>query len=350
MKPVKVGIIGGTGYTGMELLRILATHPHASAQIITSRSEAGRSVVDLFPSLQGSCDLQFSDPAEASLAQCDVVFSAAPNGVAMMRAEALLNAGVKLIDLSADFRIKDVATWEHWYGMTHHCPELVDIAVYGLPEVNREEIRSATLLANPGCYPTCILLGFLPLVENGLVKLDSLIADAKSGVSGAGRNGGVGTSFCEVSDSFKAYAASGHRHLPEICQGLEIASAEKIELIFTPHLLPLVRGIHATLYATLNDTGLEMSADDLHHLFNERYYGESFVQVLPPGSHPDTRSVRGSNYCRLAVHRPQSGKTVTVLAVEDNLVKGAAGQAIQNMNLMSGYPETAGLEHVAIVP
>ncbi len=350
MKPVKVGIIGGTGYTGMELLRILSAHPHATAEVITSRSEAGRKVVDLFPSLHGHCDLLFSDPAKANLEQCDVVFSAAPNGVAMTHAAELLNAGVKMIDLSADFRIKDLETWEQWYGMSHQCPDLVEVAVYGLPEVNREQIRTAKLIANPGCYPTCIQLGFLPLIEHGLVELDSLIADAKSGVSGAGRNAGLGTAFCEVSDSFKAYSVSGHRHLPEIRQGLELASKSEIELVFTPHLLPIVRGLFATLYARLNHAGMELSEQEIGELFSARYQNEYFVQVLPPGSNPDTRSVRGSNHCLLAVHRPQSGKTVTVLAVEDNLVKGAAGQAIQNMNIMSGFPETAGLEQIAIVP
>jgi len=350
MKAVNVGIIGGTGYTGLELLRILARHPLAEARIITSRGEAGKPVTDLFPSLTGHCDLLFSDPEGADLKSCDFVFSAAPNGVAMTHARGLLDAGVKFIDLSADFRIRDVAVWEQWYGLTHACPELLEQAVYGLPEVNRQSLGEARLVANPGCYPTAVQLGYIPLVENGLVELDSLISDAKSGISGAGRNANMGTLFSEVSDSFKAYAASGHRHLPEIIQGLQDIAGEAVEMVFTPHLLPLIRGIHATLYARLNEKGLSLSMEDMQQLFLDRYQNEPFVQVLPSGAHPDTRSVRGSNYCRISIHRPQGGKTITVLSVEDNLVKGAAGQAIQNMNLMAGFPEESGLGCIALVP
>ena len=350
MKPVKVGIIGGTGYTGMELLRILARHPLADARIITSRSEAGKPVTDLFPSLVGHCDLLFSDPQSADLKSCDVVFSAAPNGVAMTHARSLLDAGVKIIDLSADFRINDVAVWQKWYGMTHACPDLLEQAVYGLPEVNRQSIVDARLIANPGCYPTAVQLGYIPLVENGLIELDSLIADAKSGVSGSGRNANIGSAFSEVSDSFKAYAASGHRHLPEIIQELRKISGETVELVFTPHLLPLIRGIHATLYARLNEKGQSLSIEEMQQLFVDRYEDAPFVHVLPSGEHPDTRSVRGSNNCRMSIHRPQGGRTVTVLSVEDNLVKGAAGQAVQNMNLMTGFPEESGLESIALVP
>ncbi len=349
-KPVKVGIIGGTGYTGMELLRILSGHPMAEAVVITSRGEAGKAVVDLFPSLSGRCDLSFSDPQESNLKSCDVVFSAAPNGVAMTHAEELLEAGVRVIDLSADFRLKDVKQWEHWYGMAHKCPDLISEAVYGLPEVNRSEICCARLVANPGCYPTAIQLGFLPLLENNLVEPDTLIADAKSGVSGAGRKADLGTAFCEVADSFKAYSASGHRHLPEIEQGLGAVCGKPVGLTFTPHLLPLIRGIHGTLYGRLNKQGLDRSVEQLQLMFENRYADEPFVDVLPAGSHPDTRSVRGSNSCRLSVHRPQNGPTVVVLVVEDNLVKGAAGQAIQNMNLMLGFDESCGLEHIALVP
>lgn len=350
MKNLNIGIIGGTGYTGMELLRLIDVHPNVSATQITSRGEAGKSVCDLFPSLQGHTELFFIDPDSADLTQCDVVFSAAPNGVAMNHARSLLDAGVKFIDLSADFRIKDVNVWSEWYGMEHACPELIDIAVYGLPEVNRDQIRSAQLVANPGCYPTAIQLGFLPLIENDLVELDSLIADAKSGVSGAGRNGNLATSFCEVADSFKAYAASGHRHLPEIKQGLSELSGNPVDLVFTPHLLPLIRGIHATLYGRLNDKGAAMSLSEIQSLYQSRFEAEPFVDILAEGAHPDTRSVRGSNHCRIAVHRQQNGKMISILSVEDNLVKGAAGQAIQNMNLMLGLDETSGLQGIALVP
>ena len=350
MKQIKVGIIGGTGYTGVELLRLFVNHPSVEVRCITSRAESGVPVSDLFPSLRQHYDLSFGDPTTETLSECDVVFCATPNGVAMQHAPGLIDAGVKVIDLSADFRLQDVATWEEWYGMKHACPDRIPSAVYGLPEENKEAIRCANLVANPGCYPTAVQLGFLPLIKHQLVDTSSLIADAKSGVSGAGRKAAIGTALCEVGDSFKAYAASGHRHLPEIKQGLQLASNSPVDLIFTPHLLPMIRGIHATLYARLNESGQKLTQEDLQSLFEQYYRSQYFVDVMPVGSHPDTRSVRGSNHCRLAVHRPQGGNTVVVLAVEDNLVKGAAGQAIQNMNLMFGCDELDGLTAAALMP
>ncbi|NKB64676.1 MAG: N-acetyl-gamma-glutamyl-phosphate reductase [Gammaproteobacteria bacterium] len=350
MNKIRIGIIGGTGYTGVELLRLLANHPHAELVCITSRGEEGTHVASLFPSLRGHYDLTFEDPARANLAKCNLVFCATPNGVAMQHAPDLLDAGVKVVDLSADFRIDDVNVWEDWYGMKHVCPERISEAVYGLPEVNRDEIKTAMLVANPGCYPTAVQLGFLPLVEHGLVDVSSLIADAKSGVSGAGRKAAVGTALCEVGDSFKAYSASGHRHLPEIKQGLQLLTDQAVGLVFTPHLLPMIRGIHGTLYGKLTGRALKMTESELLQVFRDRFELEPFVDIMPLGSHPDTRSVRGSNHCRIAIHRPQGGDTVVVLVVEDNLVKGAAGQAIQNMNLMCGLSETDGINNVAIVP
>ena len=347
MKKIKTGIIGGTGYTGVELLRLLAHHPAVSLHCITSRSETGMPVCEMYPSLRGVVDLDFSDPTTAALSQCDVVFSATPNGVAMQHAESLLDAGIKVIDLSADFRLQDVAEWERWYDMPHACPALIEQAVYGLPEINRNEISRARLVANPGCYPTSVQLGFLPLIEAGIVECGSLIADAKSGVSGAGRKASLGSAFSEMGESFKAYSVPGHRHLPEIKQGLRQMTKDDVGLVFTPHLLPIIRGIHATLYARLKDPAADI---DLQSLFEHRYSGEPFVDVMPMGSHPDTRSVKGSNDCRIAVHRPQNGDTVVVLVVEDNLVKGAAGQAVQNMNIMFGLDETAGLGQIALVP
>ncbi len=313
-------------------------------EVITSRKEAGTPVADMFPSLRRRIRLKFSDPAAGGLEACDVVFFATPNGVAMTEAPALLKAGVRVIDLAADFRIKDVAEWEKWYGMTHASPNLVAEAVYGLPEVNREHIAKARLVANPGCYPTAVQLGFLPLMESGVVDTTRLIADAKSGVSGAGRKAEVHTLFAEAADNFKAYGVPGHRHLPEISQGLSRAAGGKVGLTFVPHLTPAIRGIHATLYATL--TG----SVDLQSLYEKRYATEPFVDVLPPNSHPDTRSVRGANDCRIAIHRPGGGDTVVILSVIDNLVKGAAGQAVQNMNLMLGLPEVTGIEHVPLLP
>lgn len=341
---IKVGIVGGTGYTGVELLRLLALHPNVELRVITSRADAATPVSQMFPSLRGYLDITFSHPDTAHLDQCDVVFFATPNGIAMQQTRALLDAGVRIIDLAADFRIKDVKVWEQWYGMSHACPDLIATAVYGLPEINRAEIKQARLVANPGCYPTAVQLGFLPLIEAGLVDITSLIADAKSGVSGAGRKAEVGFLFSEAADNFKAYGVSGHRHLPEIRQGLSIAAKHDVALTFVPHLTPLIRGIHATLYARMN------SEVDLQVLFERRYTNEPFVDVLPAGSLPETRSVRGSNYCRIAVYRPQGGNTVVVLSAIDNLVKGAAGQAVQNMNIMFDLPETTALNIVPLLP
>ncbi len=341
---IKVGIVGGTGYTGVELLRLLARHPQASLRAITSRGEAGTRVADMFPNLRGHVDLDFVDPKDAALDQCDVVFFATPNGIAMQQTRALLQAGVKVIDLAADFRIKDIATWEKWYGMTHACPDLVADAVYGLPEINRAQIREARLVANPGCYPTAVQLGFLPLLEIGAVNPSYLIADAKSGVSGAGRKAETHILFSEAADNFKAYGVSGHRHWPEIKQGLERVAGGEVGLTFTPHLTPLIRGIHATLYMGL------IKEVDLQAVYEKRYAGERFVDVLPLGAHPDTRSVRGSNMCRIALHRPRGGNIVVVLSVIDNLVKGAAGQAVQNMNIMFGLDESMGLNNLGLLP
>jgi len=341
---IRIGIVGGTGYTGVELLRLLAQHPEAELVAITSRKEAGMPVADLFPNLRGRVKLAFTDPQTAPLRECDVVFFATPNGIAMTQARELLEAGVRVIDLAADFRIRDVAVWEKWYGMTHACPDLVAEAVYGLPEINRERIRGARLIANPGCYPTAVQLGFLPLLEAGVVDIAHLIADAKSGVSGAGRKAEVHTLLAEAADNFKAYAVPGHRHLPEIRQGLAQIAGCEVGLTFVPHLTPMIRGIHATLYARLT------REVDLQALFESRYRQEPFVDVLPPGAHPETRSVRAANVCRIAVHRPQGGDTVVVLSVIDNLVKGAAGQAVQNMNLLFGLPEQLGLDQVPVLP
>jgi N-acetyl-gamma-glutamyl-phosphate reductase len=341
---IKVGIVGGTGYTGVELLRLLALHPQAELRVITSRADAGTPVSQMFPSLRGFVNLVFTHPDEAHLDQCDVVFFATPNGIAMQQTRALLDAGVKVIDLAADFRIKDVAEWEKWYGMSHACPDLIGEAVYGLPEVNRAKIKQARLVANPGCYPTAVQLGFIPLLEAGVIEEGSLIADSKSGVSGAGRKAEIPALLAEASDSFKAYGVAGHRHLPEIKQGLASVSGKPVGLTFVPHLVPMIRGIHATLYGRLKKDA------DLQALFEKRYAGEGFVDVLPAGSMPETRSVRGSNLCRIAVHRPQGGDTVVVLSVIDNLVKGAAGQAVQNMNIMFGLPETTALGVVPLLP
>jgi len=342
---IKAGIVGGTGYTGVELLRLLAMHPDVDVQVVTSRAEKGLRIDSVYPSLRGFNDLVFVEPTAENLTACDVVFFATPNATAMHMAKELLSAGVKIIDLSADFRLKDVAVWEEWYGAKHVCPDLLEQAVYGLPETNREAIKNAQLVANPGCYPTATQLGFLPLVKAGIVDTSMLISDAKSGVSGAGRSASVVGLMSESGESFKAYGVPGHRHLPEISQELDNISNAPVSLTFTPHLVPMVRGIHATLYAPLKNKEV-----DLQKLFEEFYADEPFVDVLPAGAHPDTGDVRGTNRCQIAVHQPQNGGVVTVLSVIDNLVKGASGQAIHNMNIMFGLDEQAGLRHVGLYP
>jgi len=342
---IRIGIVGGTGYTGVELLRLLIGHPQVEIAAITSRAEAGTAVADMFPNLRGHLGLAFSNPDVGLLAACDAVFFATPHGVAQAMVPELLARGVRVIDLSADFRLRDVPQWEHWYNQVHACPELVEQAVYGLPEINREAIRTARLIACPGCYPTSVQLGFLPLLEAGLVDTDDLIANAASGVSGAGRQAKVDNLLTELSDSFKAYGVAGHRHLPEIEQGLAAIAGKPVRLTFVPHLLPIIRGIHATLYGNLLETSV-----DLQKLYEERYAREPFVDVMPAGSLPQTRSVRGSNMCRIAVYRAGNRNKVVVLAVEDNLVKGASGQAVQNFNLMFGLDETLGLMNPGLLP
>lgn len=341
---IKVGIVGGTGYTGVELLRLLLKHPNVEIVAITSRGDAGRRLDDLFPTLRGRCDLVFSDPEQTALDGCDVVFFATPHNVAMRSVPDLLDKGVRIIDLSADFRLRDVAVWERWYGEAHTSPELCASAVYGLPEVCRETIRTAQLLACPGCYPTAIQLGFLPLLEANVIAPSPLIASCASGASGAGRQGKIDNLLTEAGDSFKAYGVGGHRHLPEIEQGLQRVNPAAT-VTFVPHLAPMSRGIHATLFATLTDDGV-----DLQGIFERRYGSEPFVDVLPAGQLPMTRSVRGANMCQIAVTRPQQRNQVVVTVVIDNLVKGAAGQAVQAMNIMFSQDEQTALDTIALIP
>lgn len=343
-KTIRAGVVGATGYTGAELLRLLAAHPHVVLHAVTSRNDEGVGVAETFTWLRGKSDLTYVLPDSAPVRECEVVFFATPNGTAMNQAPGLVRNGIRVVDLSADFRLRDPREWEHWYGLPHAATEILPQAVYGLPELFRDQIRGARLVANPGCYPTAVILGFMPLLAAGLVHTTSLIADAKSGVSGAGRRSEPGILFAEMGESFKAYGAMGHRHLPEIRQILSTVAAGPVELTFVPHLVPMVRGIHATLYGELT------SQADLQPVFERAYANEPFVDVLPPGAHPETRTVRGSNMCRIAVHRPGHGTRAVVLSVIDNLVKGAAGQAVQNMNLMFDLPETTGLDAIAIAP
>lgn len=349
---ISVGIVGGTGYTGVELVRILLRHPNVQIKALTSRTEAGMRVDAMFPSLRGLTDLEFSNVDQDVLNQCDVVFFATPHGVAMKQARDLVDAGVKVIDLAADFRLKNTTEFEKWYGMPHACPDLLQESVYGLPEINREAIKTARIIGNPGCYPTTVQLGLLPLLkaQEQLVQFDTLIVDAKSGVSGAGRKAETSLLFSESSDNFKAYGVKGHRHHPEIVQGLDAISQQKgwfDQMIFVPHLVPMIRGMFTTMYLKLTEQGKQA---DLQALFESAYATEPFVDVMPAGSLPETRSVRGANQLRIALYRPNNGDTLVILVVQDNLVKGASGQAVQNMNLMFGLPETTGLEVVPLLP
>ncbi len=345
---IKVGIVGGTGYTGVELLRLLALHPQVELTAITSRGDAGLAVSDMFPSLRGLVNLAFTDPANANLTTCDVVFFATPHGVAMGQAQALLNANVKIIDLAADFRLQDVAVFEQWYKMPHSCADILKQAVYGIPELNRAQVKTAKVIGNPGCYPTTVLLGLAPLLENGYIDFSApIIADCKSGVSGAGRKAEVATLFAEASDNMKAYGVAGHRHHPEIQAQLSLLAKQQVDLIFTPHLVPMIRGMLSTIYVKLSQAGLQAN---IHAVFEARYQAEQFVDVLPLGQMPETRSVRGSNQLRIALHKQAASDYLTIVVVQDNLVKGAAGQAVQNMNIMFGFAENAGLQVVPLLP
>ncbi|HHS99806.1 MAG TPA: N-acetyl-gamma-glutamyl-phosphate reductase [Thiomicrospira sp.] len=347
MKKVQVGIVGGTGYTGVELLRLLANHPQAEVVAITSRSESGVKVEDMYPNLRGYYDLAFSEPDVDVLKACDVVFFATPHGVAMSMAPELTAAGIKVIDLAADFRINDLDIWAKWYGFEHTCPEMMQQVAYGMPELYREQVKQASIIANPGCYPTTILLGLMPLLKAGLIELKGIIADGKSGVSGAGKGANVAMLGAEMSESFKAYGVGGHRHLPEMKDKMSDITGEEVDLTFVPHLVPMIRGMESTIYATLKE---DVSQEQLQALYEETYQNEYFVDVMPAGSLPETRMTKGSNMCRMSVFRPQGGSQVVVTSVIDNLVKGAAGQAVQNMNILFDLEESCGLQQVALLP
>jgi len=342
---IKAGIIGGTGYTGVELLRLLHNHSEVEVVAISSRSLNGKRVDSIFPSLVGQSDLEFSLPDAPVLNDCDVVFFATPHGVAMEGAGAFIEKGIKVIDLGADFRISDAIEWSKWYGMEHTQGELLSQAVYGLPENNRSEVKDAMLLANPGCYPTAVQLALKPLIQNKLIKLDNIIADCKSGVSGAGRGANQATLLCEASESFKAYGVSGHRHYPEIKQELELLAGEEVGLTFVPHLVPMIRGIHATVYVDLIDESV-----DVRPYFENTYSNEHFVTLLSEGSYPETRSVKSSNFCQIAIQKIPNSNKLVIMSVIDNLVKGASGQAIQNMNIMFGLEQNIGLESIGLLP
>lgn len=348
---ISVGIVGGTGYTGVELLRLLLRHPDVQVSVLTSRTEAGKRVDDMFPSLRGYTDLQFSDLDMNVLKHCDVVFFATPHGVAMKHAAELVAANTKVIDLAADFRLQNLQQFEKWYGLEHSCPDILTESVYGLTELNREKIKQAKVVGNPGCYPTTVQLGLAPLFKSGqeLVKPASIIIDAKSGVSGAGRKASLGMIYSENADNFKAYGVAGHRHHPEIVEALENISGQSgvfDQILFIPHLVPMIRGMFSTIYVDLTEQGQNTDLQSLYEIF---YADEQFVDVMPSNSSPETRSVRGANQLRIGLYKPQPTKLV-ILVVQDNLVKGAAGQAVQNMNLMFGCAENAGLTGIGLLP
>ena len=354
---ISAAIVGGTGYTGIELIRLLSAHPKVSIDLLTSRSEAGTRADEIFPSLRGISDIVFSDLGEdtlAALQKCDVVFFATPHGVAMQQAEALTASGIKVVDLAADFRLQSLAEFEKWYKQSHACPDLLKSAVYGLPEINRDKLADAMLVGNPGCYPTTAILGLKPIIalqnqQNERLIESRIVIDAKSGVSGAGRQASLALNYAETTDNFKAYGVTGHRHLPEIEQGIEqlLASQFTQRIRFLPHLVPMIRGMFSSIHLELTESG---AAIDWQQEFESSYNGETFIDVLPTGVYPDTRSVRASNRLRIAIYQDNERRELTVLVVQDNLVKGAAGQAVQNMNVMFGFEESMGLNAAPIVP
>lgn len=344
---IRVGIIGASGYTGAELARILCNHPDVEITVATSRQYAGKPFSSVFPNFQGMVDIVCEDaPVDAVVSKTDFIFTAVPHQTAMDVVPQLLSAGRKVVDLSADFRIHDAAVYEKWY-QAHSARDFLAKAVYGLPEIHRQAIQSSSLVANPGCYPTSIILGLAPLLKAHLVKTDTIVADSKSGTSGAGRSAQVSTLFCEVADGFKAYKVGEHRHTPEIEQELSLLAGVDITLTFTPHLVPMSRGILSTIYAQVEK---RISPEELSLLYAEFYAGERFVRIHKYGQYPSTQHIRGSNFCDIGFKLDERTGRVIIISAIDNLVKGAAGQAVQNMNLMCGLPENTGLNMVPLFP
>jgi N-acetyl-gamma-glutamyl-phosphate reductase len=343
-KKTRVSVFGGTGYTGVELIRLLLNHPNVEIYQITSRNDKGKRVDEIYPSFRGVLNNILVSPEDADLKNVDIVFFATPNGIAMNYAEGLIEAGKLVIDLAADFRIKDQGIWEKWYGVEHKSPNLINKAVYGLPEINRDSIKKSKLVANPGCYPTAIQLALIPLLEKKLISSTNIIADAKSGISGAGRNPELKLLMSEADEDFKAYGIGGHRHLPEIEQNLTYVSGENVKLTFIPHLVPMVRGIFATIYV---ECIKNFKAKDI---FESYYKDEPFVDIMESNIYPNTKSVRASNFCRISFYKEQDTNRLIIFSVIDNLMKGAAGQAVQNMNIMMDWQETLGLNSVPITP
>jgi N-acetyl-gamma-glutamyl-phosphate reductase len=345
---VKVAICGGSGYTGAELLRILALHPEVQVTAVTSERSAGKRVTDLFPHLFKYSSMLYEpmDPSRL-LAKADVFFMALPHAESQEAVDFFFSNGKKVIDLSADFRLSDPAVYEQWYGTKHHFINTLKKAVYGLPELNRKAVRKARLIANPGCYPTSAILALYPAIEESLIDMGSLIIDSKSGATGAGRKADVAVSFCEVNEGFKAYGIGVHRHTPEIEQALSVLAGKQVVIDFTPHLVPMDRGIVTTVYAQLKK---KISTANVLKHYIKKYAKESFVRVLEEGAYPNAKYVRGSNYCLIGLKVNERTNTLVIVSAIDNLVKGASGQAVQNMNIMLGFEETAALEGFALCP
>lgn len=344
---IKVAVVGASGYTGIELLRILHGHPEVEVTCVTSERSAGKTVADIFPSVRDRFTqvLERLEPVRVA-EKADFIFTALPHQAAMEVVPSFLQLGKKVVDLSADYRFRSAEVYSSWY-QPHMNPEVLRTAVYGLPEVRREAIAEALLVGNPGCYPTSVILGLAPLLRNGLVDHTSIIADSKSAVSGAGRGAKVDTLFCEVNEGFKAYGVAAHRHTPEIEQELSLLAGETVTISFTPHLVPMDRGILSTLYGRLTE---EVTTAGLLELYRDFYRNEGFVRILPEGTYPSTLYVRGSNFCDIGLMVDQRTGRVIVISVIDNLVKGASGQAVQNMNIMNGFPENMGLNALPLFP
>ena len=345
---ISAAIVGATGYTGIELVYWLSRHPCVSIDKVTSESQVGEVLRDYLPGFHHIDHLQFEPFEPDNLQSCQVVFFATPHGFAMQHAASLLDQGIKVIDLSADYRLSDIKTWEAWYGVKHESTELVDQAIYGLTEIHRAQIKQARLIANPGCYPTAIQLGYYPLIKYGLIKLDNLIADAKSGASGAGKKAVSGLMLTELSQNFYAYKTEGHRHLPEILEQLHGFAGlhtnyknQLLDMVFTPHLLPINRGILATLYADLVDEQLDVA--DIKNIYKQTYENEPFIKLLKSGVYPQLKNLERTNACHINIFKPPASKKIIIQSAIDNLVKGASGQAVQNMNLLFDLPETMGL-------
>ena len=346
MDKLHVSIVGGSGYTGSELLRLLVNHPHIEIDQITSRQDDGKNVTEIFPFLPNKIKNKFVHPDNVSFEQSDLIFFATPNGIAMNFAEMLVSKGKRVIDLAADFRIKNIQLWEQWYGMKHACPKLVDSAVYGISELKKNEIKNAKIIANPGCYPTAIQLALYPLLNKKIINEQTIIVDAKSGISGAGKKNNDNLLMAEAYDNFNAYSVQGHRHEPEIEENLkEITNIKDIKALFVPHLIPMVRGIYATIYVDLNK---DLSEQELDSIYSEAYDQSIFVNFMGVNKIPKTKMVRGSNECKISCFKRD--KKLIILSTIDNLVKGAAGQAIQNLNIMFNFQEDAGLNYIPLNP